>query len=297
MIKIEKDTRKLFHKIHTKQAQDKFTYNRLVNLLSTNFLKVKKDFFKDKICLDAGCGSNANATISMINMGAKTVFPMDLDDTIFEILPETSSDKDKYKLTIGSILDIPFQDNFFDFTHCSGALHHTTNFKKGLSELVRVTKPGCFIFLQVRGQGGIVRDIDNMLRKKYKDDNSFAKIVNDLSIEDIRSFLWWTFSQMKENKDDYAQQISSSMIEELFDEDLVLTIKDRICSPIYHEITYKKLELYIEELGCTKIQRLNRYSKFRNIRRFLAPMYNNQNSKYSKLLYGDGDIVIKFVKQ
>ena len=88
MIKIEKDTRKLFHKIHTKQVQDKFTYNRLLSLLSTDFLKVKKDFFKDKICLDAGCGSNANATTSMINMGAKMVFPMDLDDTIFEILPK-----------------------------------------------------------------------------------------------------------------------------------------------------------------------------------------------------------------
>jgi ubiquinone/menaquinone biosynthesis C-methylase UbiE len=296
MIKIEKDTRKLFHKIHTKQVQDKFTYNRLLSLLSTDFLKVKKDFFKDKICLDAGCGSNANATTSMINMGAKMVFPMDLDDTIFEILPKTDTNRDKYKLTIGSILEIPFQDNFFDFTHCSGALHHTTDFKKGLSELVRVTKPGCLIFLQVRGQGGIVRDIDNMLRKRYKKDDSFARMVDNLSIEDIRSFFGWTFSQMKKNKDNYAQQISDNMMEALFDEDLVLTIKDRICSPIYHEITQEDLELYIKELGCTKIQRLNRYPKFRNIRRFLAPMYNNQNSKYSKLLYGGGDIVIKFVK-
>ena len=34
------------------------------------------------------------------------------------------------------------EDNFFDFVHCAGVLHHTTDLPAGIKELARVTKEG-----------------------------------------------------------------------------------------------------------------------------------------------------------
>ena len=39
---IEKETRKLFHKIHKIQGDDPFIFNRIVDLLNTKYLKVDK---------------------------------------------------------------------------------------------------------------------------------------------------------------------------------------------------------------------------------------------------------------
>jgi len=296
--KLEKDTRKLFHKIHTEQAQDEFIYHRLVSLLNTDFLKVKKDFFKNKICLDAGCGSNANATISMINMGAKMVYPMDLDDTVSEILPKIDTNfKGKYEFTVGNVLEMDFEDNFFDFSHCAGVLHHTDDVEKGIKELIRVTKPGGMIYIETYGKGGLVRDIVGFFRNKYQNSNEFRNLINNLSYEDIQEFISWSFLLMRENGDSYANRISKDDIETLFDRDLILTIKDRIMAPVYHENSEEEITSWLNILGCTKIQRLARYPNMKNIRRFLCPLYSEYNSKYAKLLYGDGNLGIKAIKR
>ena len=72
--KVEKRTREIYHEIHVEQGNERKTYDRLISLLSTDYLRVSKDFFHGKICLDAGCGSNANATYAMLIMGAKKVY-------------------------------------------------------------------------------------------------------------------------------------------------------------------------------------------------------------------------------
>lgn len=51
-----------------------------------------------------------------------------------------------------NILNLPYQHNTFDYVLCIAVLHHlsTENRRKqGLSELIRVTNPGGFIFIQV----------------------------------------------------------------------------------------------------------------------------------------------------
>lgn len=52
----------------------------MTSLLNTEYLKLDKNYFHGKICLDAGCGSMGNATHSMLRMGAKKVYAMDLED-------------------------------------------------------------------------------------------------------------------------------------------------------------------------------------------------------------------------
>ena len=66
MNSIEKKTRAVYHDIHIKQGENKEIFNRLTQLMSPNYLKEKDDFFKGKICLDAGCGSHAWTIYSML---------------------------------------------------------------------------------------------------------------------------------------------------------------------------------------------------------------------------------------
>ena len=91
MPEIERQTRSIFDRIHQAQGEDPYIFHRLVSLLSTEYLKVESSWFVGKICLDAGCGSNANATYSMLRMDAKRVYAFDLDsgnnNTILETVP------------------------------------------------------------------------------------------------------------------------------------------------------------------------------------------------------------------
>ena len=107
--------------LHKSQGQDPAIFARLTSLLTTEYLRVKEDWFVGKICLDAGCGSNGNATYSMLQMGAEKVHAFDLDpgteDTILQSVPPYLREfEGRYELRLGNVLDIAYPDDFFDFT-------------------------------------------------------------------------------------------------------------------------------------------------------------------------------------
>lgn len=52
----------------------------------------------------------------------------------------------------GDILNIPYKDNFFDYTICTAVIHHLSTYdkqKKAVSELLRITKKGGEILILV----------------------------------------------------------------------------------------------------------------------------------------------------
>ena len=75
--------------------------------------------------------------------------------------------KDKFTVKRSNLLKIDYPDNYFDFVHCAGAVHHTVDYKKSIKELCRVTKKGGMMYLEYYGKGGIVQEVVDFLRKKY----------------------------------------------------------------------------------------------------------------------------------
>ena len=73
-----------------------------------------------------------------------------------------------------------------------------------------------------------------------------------------------------------------------FEEDLILTIKDRLQSPIYEEFDYFDALKILKKNKFQNIKRVSKYPIFFNIRRYLAPLYFDYENKYSRLFYGDG---------
>ncbi len=114
------------------------------------------NIFKEKIVLDAGCGSG-RACRSMLFQGAKKVVGIDMGKGCISNTNERNKDfSGRLEVKLASVLDVPYPDNTFDIVHCDEVLHHTTNPKKGFSELVRVLKPGGKIIIAVYGRGGFM---------------------------------------------------------------------------------------------------------------------------------------------
>jgi len=296
----EKRTRQVFHNIHREQARDGRIFSRITSLLNEDYLHVKEGFFRGKVCLDAGCGSAAPGAFSMLKMGAGQVYCIDLDSSIFKIADaKLKPYSGKYIIETGNVLDLKYPNEYFDFVHCAGVLHHTRNTQSifcGLKELARVTKRGGMLYIMLKGKSGIIGDITDRLRKRYAKDKKFKKLIDHLSPKFFHELISFMLIGMNEMNDCYAKNLDEGIIRDLFDKDLILTIKDRIQAPSYLEISEEKLKDWMAKNNFSEVIRLTRYPRYTNIRRFLSPLYYNSKNKYSALLYGDGIIQLKATK-
>ena len=144
-----------------------------------NFKSIKfNNFFKDKYILDAGCG-NGRYAYALSKFHAKKVVGIDYGNEGLKIGRKIFK-KENLSFKKANLLKIPFSDNTFDFVFSNGVLHHTTNLKKGLEEVVRVCKNGGHIWLYLYGTGGLYwssRQKMNTLMKKIPQEYS-QKILN-----------------------------------------------------------------------------------------------------------------------
>ncbi len=109
---------------------------------------VKREFFKDKIVLEGGCGKGRHTTLAA-QWGAKEVVGIDLGDgveTAFAMTREVPNAHiiqcDIYKLPLKKV---------FDYAFSVGVLHHTPEPKKAFLSLARKVKKGGHISAWVYG--------------------------------------------------------------------------------------------------------------------------------------------------
>ena len=110
-------------------------------------------WFKGKRCLDAGCGGG-RYSIAMGILDAEHVTGADISSSGLDDARRRAASIPNVEFKEGSVLDLPFDNESFDMVCCSGVLHHTSDAKRGLSELVRVLKPGGRLFLLLYGKEG-----------------------------------------------------------------------------------------------------------------------------------------------
>ena len=293
---IEEKTRSVFDEIHREQLSREHTRERLRTLTTEGFLGVEEGFFVGKTCADIGCGSAVNGTINLLNLGADHVHAMDLDESILEpakkeLEPEFSG---RYTLGIGSIFDLPYSDEMFDFVECSGVIHHIENRAKAVTELYRILRKGGLGSIMVAGNGGLMhRLVFDCLREEYAENKILQKFV-DSSPEDSISWLkkqiHWLDSEIDQD-DSLETQESKKLLKAfvtLVDEDLMLTIKDRVLSPINRGLSNTEMEGYLKEAGFKKWRRISRRVPYNNIRKLLSPLYYYQDHELSQLFYGSG---------
>jgi ubiquinone/menaquinone biosynthesis C-methylase UbiE len=112
------------------------------------------EWFRNKACLDAGCGGGRNS-IAMARLGAKEVVGIDVGEEGLVDAEQRSRGLPNLKFQYGSILDIPFGNETFDMVWCAGVLMITADDERALDELTRVTKSGGYLYLLVYATGGL----------------------------------------------------------------------------------------------------------------------------------------------
>jgi|SRR3989344_7755117 len=125
---------------------------------------------KDSSILEVGC--NIGKQLGILEKdGFNNLWGMDINKVILEKTKCHTS----WNLVDGSILDIPFKNNFFDIVFTSGVLIHISpkDLEKAINEMYRVTKKyiWCFEYFSEECQEIIYRSHKNKLWK-----NNFIEI-------------------------------------------------------------------------------------------------------------------------
>ncbi len=139
--------------------------------------------------LDVACGTG----IMFKHYGARKIYGVDISEDMLKIAKKSYPSA---KLVKSEAEKLPFPNNTFSVVISSKFLCHTPNYKKIVTEMVRVTKPGGFLILdffnkhsfsypttKLRLMTGKLRHF-NLL--SYSDVKKLAK-KNSLEIKEIRS--------------------------------------------------------------------------------------------------------------
>jgi ubiquinone/menaquinone biosynthesis C-methylase UbiE len=162
---IEAFTADLYSRCWTYYTDEQFL--DMAKLFDKRFVKsgITLDL-KGKKCIDLGCGSG-RYTIAMADAGASESWGFDL--SYFAISEATKRaarlNYGNCHFQAGSVLELPFEDESFDFVSCNGVLHHTTDPKQGLAELARITRKDGVAYVMLYGSGELWWDLTDMMRE------------------------------------------------------------------------------------------------------------------------------------
>ena len=162
---IETFTADLYGRCWTYYSDDDFL--AMAKLFDSRFDKngIQLDL-KDKRCIDLGCGSG-RYVVAMADQGASESHGLDLsDDAIRDATARAArlGYGDNCSFRQGSMLELPFEDDSFDFVSCNGVIHHTTDPKRALAELARVTSRSGMAYIMVYGSGELWWELTDMIR-------------------------------------------------------------------------------------------------------------------------------------
>lgn len=143
-------------------------YKQTATYLAQRFEKNNLDPTIFTNALDAGCGSG-RYSLALKSLGVERVTGIDISPNSIDFANKMNS-FEAVNFVQGSVLELPFEDESFDFVFSNGVLHHTLSTEKGLQELFRVLKPGggCWLYLY-GGKGNLFWDIVDFCRKLLHD--------------------------------------------------------------------------------------------------------------------------------
>ncbi|MBU1203118.1 class I SAM-dependent methyltransferase [Patescibacteria group bacterium] len=110
-----------------------------------NFDNLAKFLANKKITKALELGSGTGRLANNLFKIAKNVYGIDASEAVLKIAQEKYP---QLKLTCGEVVNLPYQNNFFDLVIINGSLHHFFAVEKTFQEAYRVLKPGgAFVLL------------------------------------------------------------------------------------------------------------------------------------------------------
>ncbi|MGB7208334.1 MAG: class I SAM-dependent methyltransferase [Pyrinomonadaceae bacterium] len=128
---------------------------------------------QDKSVLDSGCGGGRYSAAWRL-LGANPVVGVDISPINIDDATRRAklANLEGISFKEGNVLDLPFDNDEFDIVFSNGVLHHTTDWEKGIAELMRVLKPGGWGWLYlIENPGGVFWDVIEILRVVMKNED------------------------------------------------------------------------------------------------------------------------------
>jgi SAM-dependent methyltransferase len=126
-------------------------------------------FFRDKVVLDAGCGTGRHARLAAA-YGARDVVALDLSDAV-ETARLVLEEHENALVVQGDLLRPPLKGSTrgggFDLVYSIGVLHHLPIPREGFLAVARLVRPGGTLAVWVYGyeNNGFVRNVVEPLRQ------------------------------------------------------------------------------------------------------------------------------------
>lgn len=220
--------KKFNHRVYFEEAK-----SLLEIRLKRNKIEVKN--LKDLNLLDQGCGGG-RYTAAWKLLGVKNAVGIDYSEIAINDARKRVryAGLDKISFDIGSVLNMPYKEESFDMVFCNGVLHHTEDWRKGVSEQLRVLKSHGYGWLYlIERPGGVFWDKIEILRAIMKKVNKpFARrILESLNIPANRVFY----------------------------------MLDHVMVPINTRLKPDEVEAELEKNGAGQIKRMNRGTNFDRI--------------------------------
>ena len=111
-------------------------------------LEVNPETLKGKWVLDAGCGSGF-MTVELARRFPETVFVgLDINPSLARLFSK-AREYPNLRIVQGSLFNIPFADETFDYIWSNGVIHHTGDTRRAFDPLTRKLKAGGRIYVWV----------------------------------------------------------------------------------------------------------------------------------------------------
>jgi ubiquinone/menaquinone biosynthesis C-methylase UbiE len=127
--------------------------------------------------LEIGCGLGKGAQLLVDKMDFKRVFAFDLEDIL--VNRASRSLPERFRSTIafftGDAQDLPFADSTFDAVVNFGIIHHVLDWRRCISELSRVTRPGGTFYFEEIYPGLYANFILKHLVRHPREDRFYEK--------------------------------------------------------------------------------------------------------------------------
>lgn len=149
---------------------------------------IKKEFFKGKLVLDAGCGKGRHAYFAA-KYGAD-VIGIDLSEAVDSAYQNTKHLKNAH-IVQANIYELPFKESLFDYIYSIGVLHHLPNPQAGFNSLLNHLKKGGAISAWVYGKenNGLLRIADPIRMGLF----SHLPLPANVALSWILTIMLWPF--------------------------------------------------------------------------------------------------------
>lgn len=141
--------------------------------------------------LDAGCGFGQwSLSMALFN---NQIFSIDISKERIEILNKIikSNKFSNIKTSTGSIQELNFENNYFDYIFCYSSIYYT-DFKKTIKEFFRVLKPNGKLYISTNGIGWYLH---NLIDGHNSSKNFNSKRMAIETFENTINFYEKTFHQ------------------------------------------------------------------------------------------------------